>query len=74
MSFYYNLFFDGIKKIVDLMQEFEIFERVSLFSFLIVLTVMSIVITYLVNVARSPGVRSVSSERASRRRSNRSDN
>lgn len=67
MSFYYNLFFDGIKKIVDLMKDFEIFEGVSLFSFLIALTVMTIVITYLVNVARSPGVRSVSSDRASKR-------
>ena len=49
------------------MQDFEIFSRVSLFSFLIALTVMTIVITYLVNVARSPGVRSLSSERASKR-------
>lgn len=74
MSFYYNLIFDGISKIVTQMKDFEIFENVSLFSFLIALTVMTIVITYLVNVARSPGVRSLSSERASRRRTSVSEN
>lgn len=68
------MFFDGIKKVINVMQDFDIFTGVSLFSFLIALTVMTIVITYLVNVARSPGVRSVSSERASRQRASRSDN
>lgn len=74
MNVYYDLFFDGIKKVINVMQDFDIFTGVSLFSFLIALTVMTIVITYLVNVARSPGVLSISSERASRRRSSRSDN
>lgn len=74
LNVYYNLFFDGIKKVINVMQDFDIFTGVSLFSFLIALTVMTIVITYLVNVARSPGVRSVSSERASRQRASRSDN
>ena len=73
MNVYYNLFFDGIKKVINVMQDFEIFSGVSLFSFLIALTVMTIVITYLVNVARSPGVRSVSSERADSRRKARAD-
>lgn len=67
MNFYYNLFYQGIKKVIDVMQDFDVFTGVSLFSFLIALTVMTIVITYLVNVARSPGVRSVSSEQASKR-------
>ena len=74
MKIIYSFLFDILKDIVDLMKKFEIYDNVSLFSFLIALTVISIVITYLVNVARSPGVRSISSERASRRRKVRSEN
>lgn len=43
--------------------------KVSLFDFLIVVAVMSIVITYLVNVARRPRVESVSAQRERIRRS-----
>lgn len=69
MTFIYNLIFSGIKNVIDTMKEFEISDGVNLFYFLIALTVMTIVVTYLVNVARSPGVRSISSERASARAS-----
>lgn len=73
MTFIYNIIFSGIKNVIDTMKDFEISEGVNLFYFLVALTVMSIVITYLVNVARSPGVRSASSDRASRRRNTDSD-
>lgn len=73
MSFIYNLIFSGIKNVIDTMKVFEISDGVNLFSFLVALTVMTIVITYLVNVARSPGVRSISSERATARRQARAE-
>lgn len=54
--------------VVKLMQSIYIFEssvgKVSLFNFLIVIAVMSIVITYLINVARRPNVTSTSAETA----------
>ncbi len=73
MTFIYNLIFSGIKNVIDTMKDFEISDGVNLFYFLVALTVMSIVITYLVNVARSPGVRSASSDRVSKRRNTDSD-
>lgn len=62
--------------VVKVMQSIYIFEssvgKVSLFNFLIVIAVMSIVITYLINVARRPYVTSTSTdiarERANERR------
>lgn len=54
--------------VVKVMQSIYIFEssvgKVSLFNFLIVIAVMSIVITYLLNVARRPNVTSSSAETA----------
>jgi len=57
--------------VVKVMQTIYIFKqgsvKVSLFDFLIALAVMSIVITYLVNVARRPNITSSSAEVARER-------
>lgn len=62
----FEFLFGLMGDVVKAMQTIYLFKsgivKVSLFDFLIVLAVMSIVITYLVNVARRPNVTSTSAE------------
>ena len=58
-----NYIISMISDVVGVFRRIYIFENVSLFDFLICVAVMGIVIVYLLNVARRPGVERLSSER-----------
>ena len=60
-----------IRDFVILLRGFKIYKSVSYFDFFIALAVMSIVIVYLVNIARTPRVET---SRSSYSRKNRKDN
>ena len=64
-----NYIISMISDVVGVFRRIYIFENVSLFDFLICVAVMGIVIVYLLNVARRPGIESISSERARKYRS-----
>lgn len=49
-----------VKDFIILLRSFKFYGNVSYFDFFIALTVMSIVIVYLLNIARSPGVETAS--------------
>lgn len=68
-----DFIFDLIGGVVDLMKNINLFSSVSLFDFCIVLFVMTVVITYLVNVAKSPDVMSAGEEARLAERRNRDD-
>lgn len=78
IEYIYNLLFGLMGDFVKVLKSIYIYEgeqlpggivpTVSLFDFLIVVAVMSIVITYLVNVARRPRVETVSAQRERIRR------
>lgn len=49
-----DIIFSLIAGVIDTMQEIKLFAGVSLFNFCVAVTIMTIVITYLVNVAKRP--------------------
>lgn len=63
-----SLILDVFTGVIKTLQSIKLFANVSLFDFLIALTVMTIVITYLVNVAKRPTVESTTQEQARERR------
>lgn len=75
MNYVLQMLLGLMRDTVNFMKDFEIIEGISLFNFLIALAVMSIVITYLVNVARRPTIETGTAEnrrlaREKRRRKN----
>lgn len=68
MSDIFDMLFEYIEKYVDFLRSFKFFGDVSYFDFFIALIVLGVVITYLINVARSPGVETISTTRARERR------
>lgn len=68
MSDIFDMLFEYIEKYVDFLRSFKFFGDVSYFDFFIALIVLGVVITYLINVARNPGVETISTTRARERR------
>lgn len=54
ISQFINLLLSLMRGVVNVMQDIKLFANVSLFDFLIALAVMSIVIVYLLNIAKRP--------------------
>ena len=68
LSFVFDMIFTYITEFVQFLRSFKFFDDVSYFDFFIALIVLGVVITYLINVARSPGVETISTTRARERR------
>lgn len=68
LRFCFEMIFTYITEFVKFLRSFKFFGEVSYFDFFIALIVMGIVITYLLNVARNPGVETISTTRARERR------
>lgn len=66
-----ELIFNLIGGVVKAMQDINLFAQVSLFDFCVALSVMSIVITYLVNVAKRPQSETGKQAEAKRKESNK---
>lgn len=58
-----DLIFNLMRGVVEAMKSIKLFANVSLFDFSIVLAVMSIVIVYLINIAKRPSVETSRQER-----------
>lgn len=52
----FDVLFDLLRGVTDTLHSIKIFANVSLFDILIAVSVMSIVITYLINIAKRPNV------------------
>ena len=68
MSYLFDMIFGMMQDFVELLRSFKFFGDVSYFDFFVALMIMGIVITYLLNVAKNPGVETTSTTRARERR------
>lgn len=59
ISIVFGWIFDGFGFAINFLKSIEIFHGASLFHFIIAVMILGIVITYLINVARSPSLRNV---------------